>query len=414
VDEVAVRLAVAGAIGLLIGAERERRMAEQQRREAAGVRTFALVSLLGGLAEQVGSEAVLALVLGFAAAAAIMAYWREETQSGLTSEVALLVALLLGVFAQRSPAVASGIAVLVTVLLAARTALHDLVSRTLTDSEVHDALILLAAALVVLPLAPNRPVDPLQAINPFEVWRMVVLMLVLSAVGYIAVRWVGPGRGLPVVGFLGGFVSSTATIAAMATRQREESEVRSAAVAGAALSSVATVVLLAAVLGVSSFALLRAFAVPLAAAGAGSLAAAGLLTMLAARSQDELESRPSYGRAFDLRIALILGATIAIVTFTSAAASEVAGNAGVAIVAGLTGLADVHSTAFSIAALVAHGNLEPGAAVLPLAIAFTTNVASKILAGYLAGGVRFILPVAFGLAVSLGTLWVAVLLNPLA
>jgi len=216
IGEPAFRLASAVAIGLLIGAERERRKGEGPQRSAAGIRTFALASLLGGVSVVLGGNLLLGLGAGVIAAFCIAAYLRTHEQDpGLTSEAALVLTVLLGGLAQRQTATASALAVVVTVLLAARSRLHHLVNKVMSEDEVTDALIFAAATLVVLPLMPDRYLGPFGAVNPRTVWKIVILMMSISAGGYIAVRLLGPRFGLPIAGLASGFVSSTATIGAM-------------------------------------------------------------------------------------------------------------------------------------------------------------------------------------------------------
>ncbi|HMO95596.1 MAG TPA: MgtC/SapB family protein, partial [Tepidiformaceae bacterium] len=136
------RLAIALGIGLLLGVERERNKGVGPHRAPAGIRTFALVALLGGIAMAIGSHAVLAVALGFVAAAVLIAYaLGDRTDPGLTTEVALLVAFLLGALAVEQPQLASGLAVAVTILLASRRHLHRFVNQALTEQEIHDGLL---------------------------------------------------------------------------------------------------------------------------------------------------------------------------------------------------------------------------------------------------------------------------------
>ncbi len=210
-EDAAFRLATALAIGLLMGAERERRKGEGPRRSPAGIRTFAVAALLGGVSFRLGGEVLLAGTTVALAGFSAVAYWRNHDRDpGLTSETALLLAALLGGLAQCETAIASGIAVVVTILLAARTPLHHFVRAAIGEQEVTDALIFVAAVLVVLPLTPNRYLGPFGAINPRTIWKIVILMISISAGGYIAVRLVGARFGLPAAGFASGFVSSTA------------------------------------------------------------------------------------------------------------------------------------------------------------------------------------------------------------
>src|SRR5664279_5455529 len=161
VGDPVFRLASALAIGLLMGAERERRKGEGPRRSAAGIRTFALASLLGGVSVVLGGNLLLAVATSVIAAFTVAAYLKtHEEDPGLTSEAALVLAVLLGGLAQTAMATASALAVTVTVLLAARTVLHRFVATVISDAELNDALIFAAATLVVLPLMPDRYLGP--------------------------------------------------------------------------------------------------------------------------------------------------------------------------------------------------------------------------------------------------------------
>lgn len=158
-------LAVALGVGLLLGVERERR--KGSARGPAGIRTFALVGLLGGLADVVGGVAVVAVAGSFVGLATVAALLRSrESDPGITNEVALMVTFLLGAVAQRDPQLAAGIGVAVALVLASREQLHRLVRDTLAEEEVHDGLLFAAAALIVLPLVPDKGFGPQEARNP--------------------------------------------------------------------------------------------------------------------------------------------------------------------------------------------------------------------------------------------------------
>ena len=209
-------LGVALGIGLLIGAERERRKGLGPLRSAAGVRTFALASLGGALCLILGGELLLvAAVLGAFAFSAISYTRSRAADPGLTSEFALVVAVLLGALAIRQPALAAGLGVVTTVLLASRDLLHRWLRDLLTEQEAHDALLFLAAALIILPLTPDRTIGPMGIFEPRKLWELVVLVLAIAGAGHIATRAFGWRYGLPLAGLLGGFVSATATIGSM-------------------------------------------------------------------------------------------------------------------------------------------------------------------------------------------------------
>ena len=405
--EPAARLAVALGIGLLLGAERERRMSTRRRRDSAGLRTFALVSLVGGIAQQTGGTPVVVAALAIVGAAAVVSYARSDPRDhGMTTEVALLVAFLLGVLAQTEVAAASALAVAVTILLAARATLHRFVSSLLTDAEVHDALLFAAAAVVILPLLPDRTIGPFDVLNPFAVWRLVVLLMGIGAAGYVAVRTIGPRYGMPMAGFAGGFVSSTATIASMGATARRTPALLRPAVSGAVFSTVATVVQMGAVVGVSSAATLSGLDGSLLLAGVGACVYAAASAVRSRPDSGESPAAAHPGHAFDLRIAVVLALVITGVTVVGAAASDWAGERGVAVAAALGGFADTHAAAIGVASLVGAGRLSPESAVVPILLALTTNTVSKIVFAYAAGGRRFTFPVAVGLAIVIALAWV--------
>ncbi|HZX87984.1 MAG TPA: MgtC/SapB family protein, partial [Reyranella sp.] len=199
VHPLVVGFLVALGVGLLIGIDRERKKGDGPTRQAAGLRTFTLASLAGATAMAVGEEVVLAAVALGMVAFAGLSYWRTgEDDPGLTSEAALVVTTLLGGLAIKHPEFAAGLGVVVAVLLAARSALHRFVRSVLTDDELRDLLIFAAATLIVLPLLPDKPIGPYGALNLRTVWTIVVLVMAVSALGYVAVRVVGPRYGLPL------------------------------------------------------------------------------------------------------------------------------------------------------------------------------------------------------------------------
>lgn len=406
--EAVLRLAIALGIGLLVGAERERRLARQQRRGTAGLRTFGLTALLGGVAEQVGGTGILTVGFAFVAAVAVASYVRKmEDHPGLTTEIALLVTFLLGALAQREPALAAGIAVVMTALLVTRATMHRFVDQVLTEQEVHDGLLLLACALVVLPLVPDRAIGPLDVLNPFALWRLVVLLMAISSVGYVAVRIVGPRYGLPLAGLAGGFVASTATVGAMGTRSREDGVVR-AAVAGALASTLATFVQMGAVLATASIATFEELLWPLVAGGVGA-AVVALVAVFGSSSKDGMREAMR-GRAFSLRAAVVLAVVLTAVTVAAAVAAEVAGEAAVIVATVIGGLADAHAAAVAVASVVSAGRVEASAGAIAVLGALSVNAVSKVVVAQTSGGSRFAVPVAIGVATSLALAWLAFLL----
>ena len=184
------------------------------------MRTFALIALTGAVCTLLGT-ALISVGAAFVGLAALLSYQRSrEADPGLTTEVAMFVAFLLGVLAMSQRELAAGVGVGVALMLALKSRLHAFTREVLTPQELHDGLLLIASALIVLPLLPDRAIDPWQVFNPHQLWRLVVLVMSINALGYVAQRALGSRLGLPLSGFASGFVSATATIGAMAAAPR--------------------------------------------------------------------------------------------------------------------------------------------------------------------------------------------------
>lgn len=409
IDPRLTGLAAALGIGLLIGIERERRKGEGPARAAAGLRTFTLASLLGALAMLLGGGATLAVLAAVVGALAIVSYRRSrDDDPGLTTEIALVLTFMLGALAMYDAPLATGIGVLVAIALAARSQLHRFVVRVLSEQEVHDGLLLAAAALVILPLLPDRAVDPLGAINPRTLWTLAVLMMAINACGHIALRAAGPALGLSFAGFASGFVSSTATIAAMGAEARRDPALRAGAVSGAVLSSLATVVYLAVLLAATSPAVLHAMALPLLSAGAAAAAYGLLITLRGARAHRG--EPPPAGRPFNPRLALLFAATMGALMLVTTFLTDRFGAGGAGVAAALAGFADAHSAAAAVASLQAGGRVTAEQAVLPILAGFTTNASSKLVVAITTGDRAFVVQVVPGVLLSVGAAWMALLI----
>jgi uncharacterized membrane protein (DUF4010 family) len=403
-----VGLGVALGCGLLIGIERERHKGGGPARALAGVRTFTLASFGGATAQAlgqpvlVGAGALLILLL------AAIAYFHERgavghaADPGVTTELALFVTFLLGVTAIERPGLAAGAAVVVAVLLDARSRLHRFATDVLSADELRDALLLAGAALIVLPLVPSRPIDWLGGVDPRRLWELVVLLMMLQGAGYVALRIAGPRLGLALSGLASGFVSSTATVAAMGARARAEPALLPACVSGALCSNVATMVQLALVAGAVHPPALAVIAPSL---GSGALVA-GATALLSLRAQPvQARAEQPSGHAFSVRDALIFAVLLSALTAAVSLATARYGRAAADVGAALVGFVDVHAAAASVFSLAAGGKIPSVYVLLPLLVAFTTNTASKLVAAWGTGGYRYAVRVALGLLVLVVAVW---------
>jgi uncharacterized membrane protein (DUF4010 family) len=404
-------LCVAFAIGMLIGIERERNKGEGANRGAAGVRTFVLIALAGAVAERIGGVSV-AVGAAFVALAALAGYRRtQDSDPGLTTEVAMLVTFLLGVMAMRMLPLAAGLGAAVALVLASKSWLHRFTVHTLTEQELHDALLLVASAVIVLPLLPDRAIDPWQALNPRKLWMLVVIVMAINAVGYIALRALGPNTGLSLAGFAGGFVSSTATIAAFGDRSRSTPQLLQSCVSAALFSNIATIVQLVIVIGALSLPMLRDLALPLGAAATAAVIAAAIArrrAVIAYAAADEI----ARGRPFEPKHALIYVAIVSAILLASAIVHDWLGDAGLAAASGLAGFADVHAAAASLAQLALSGQIAVADAAFPVLIAIITNSTAKLAMAWLRGGRPYALRLLPGLALIVFTFAAAMWLSP--
>src|SRR5687768_9709162 len=195
--EDASAILVALGAGLLIGVERERRKGNEQTGAAAGVRTFAITALLGVFSMLSDSTVVLgAVAAGVVVLTGFSYYKSQPADPGLTTEMALLATFVTGVLAARQPLLAAACGVLIVILLVLRAPLHGFARSQLSEQELRDAVLLAAAAILVLPILPDHPIDPWGVVNPRLVWQLTVLIMVIDAAGYVAQRLVGPKAGL--------------------------------------------------------------------------------------------------------------------------------------------------------------------------------------------------------------------------
>ncbi|CAG0998725.1 hypothetical protein MTYP_02725 [Methylophilaceae bacterium] len=379
---------VALGIGLLVGAERERNsQAAQNGTAIAGVRTFTIASLLGAISITVNFWLLVVTLVCVTIFSATAYFVRKDDDPGLTTEITLILTVILGGLAMSTAALAASLAVSVAIILAAKEPLHGFVKGVVTKNELNDFLVLAAATLIVLPLVPNAFIGPYDAINPRNLWLIVILVMFISALGHLALRLFGGRVGLPIVGLASGFISSIATIGAMGERAKQEPEIKNAAVAGAVLSNVSTILQLALLLAAINTATLRALAFPLILGGASAVFFGAAIT-LKSLNQKTAELTGN-SRSFSVKTALMLAALIGFVLFLSAALNDWLGHAGLVIASGAAGLADTHSPAISVATMVSTGKLDAEAAAIPILVAFTLNSVSKAITAFVSGGKDF-------------------------
>lgn len=398
-SQLIISISVAAGIGLLIGAERERHKGVGPLREPAGIRTFTITALTGSVASLLGASwLVPALVIAIGILLSL-AYWRSRTQDpGLTTEISLLLVLMLGALAISSPAMAAGVGTLLAGLLAGRQRIHRFVRHVLSERELHDLILFLAVALIALPLAPDEFIGPFKAINPSVMVRYVLMVMAISGIGHIATRMLGYRGGISLTGFFSGFISSTATIYAMGRLAKNRPEATNAASAGAVLSTMATMIQLMALVVFLAPTLAADIVIPVIG---GSLFP--LIFTLAALSSGRNVSE-SYAPSFDNHVvnfpgAILLSLIVSGVAVLTAALHQWIGNQGVMASAMVAGLMDAHSMVAPLIGMTFQSFISTKLAVACMLLAFSTNSLTKAAVATYAGGRAFAirtLPVIFG------------------
>jgi uncharacterized membrane protein (DUF4010 family) len=386
--EIATRLGLALALGFVIGLERGwKERDEGEGKRAAGLRTFSLIGLMGGIfgvLSPTGEHVLLAV--GFVTTGAIMALfiWRENVREGdysATTIVAALLTFILGALAVLGEmAVAAGAGVATVGLLAYKSQLHGFLAR-LTWAELRSGFLLAAMTFIALPLLPDRALDPWGALNPHELWLITILIAAVSFAGYVAVKLVGPSRGLVLAASVGGLVSSTVVTLSLARLVPANVE-RLGLLAGAIIASGAVMLLRVLFLaGVLNLPLALALAGPLLAAAAVQAVSAALL--IGRDGKDGTEAQGLVHRnPFLLSEVLRFGAMLAAVMLAAGIAQSIYGGSGLLAVAAISGLADVDAVTLSVAGMGPPDRIGVAAILLAIGV---NNIAKSVYA-WSAGG----------------------------
>jgi uncharacterized membrane protein (DUF4010 family) len=384
---------VALLIGALVGIEREKRKGVAPGHAFGGIRTFILLALAGAasawIAREMAQPWAFVVTLAVVGAAVVASYAHQghpgDDVPGLTSELAAITVFLLGGMCVAGHAtLAVALAVAVSAVLAYKQPLHGLVAR-IDAEELYAGIKLLIASFIVLPLLPDTPIDPWQALNPYKLWLLVVLISAISLLGYAAIRWLGPARGAALSGLTGGLVSSTAATLSLARASRTQPAEAHALAAGILLAwsvMFARVMLLVAVVHLD---LLKAAWLPLAAMGGVSVGfalwhyRAGLASGAPAEATEMALRNP-----FSLSAAIRFGVLFAVVLLAVRVVQQQLPDSGLYWVAAVVGLVDTDAITMSLAEGARDGS-GLVAASLALAVAALSNTGSKCVIAWAAG-----------------------------
>lgn len=411
---LALRFAVALGLGVLIGLERERAKGEEG---GAGVRTFALIALAGALAgylEQNLGLAWLALAVFVAVGALIISLNVLTTlrgDTGITTEISALLAFLLGMLcAHGQLQVAAWVAVAMALMLALKDWLHRL-ARRIDTADIEATLKFAIVTLIVLPLVPdqNYGPPPLDVLNPYKVWLMVVLISGLNFAAYLLIKILGAEHGIGIAGLLGGLASSTAVTLGFSQRSREPGADASALALGILLAWTVMFFRVVVMTGVISAQLGLRLAVAMGALCAVSLGACWWLWRRR-RVAERGEVKPGQN-PFELDEAVKFGVLFGVVVFVARAAEVYLGENGLYLAAGIAGLTDVDAITLAMADLARNEaqSLEIAARAIVVAALANTLVKSAIAASLGSAELRRVtLPVS-GLLFAAGALAAALI-----
>ena len=381
--------AIAILIGALIGIEREKRRDTEVT--IGGIRTFILLAMLGAaggfLSKQFGSIWPFLVVVSLGGLTVVAGFLIDADERkgpiGLITELAAIVVIVLaGLATLGYPALAVSLGIVVAALLAYKQPLHGLIDKIGWD-DIFAGLRLLIASFIILPLLPDRTVDPWQALNPRQLWLLVVLISGLSMVGYVATRWLGPGRGAVITGLAGGLVSSTAATLAF-SRQSQEAGSAHAVRLLAMGTLIAWTVMFARVLVISfavNPALLQTLAVPMAIMGFACLLSVAVLYWRYRQSQKGSKGAKNgsadiaISTPFSLTQAVKFALLFAVILLLVKIVGGLNRQEGLYIVAALAGLTDVDAITLSMSQYARGGAAE--VAVIAIIIAALSNTVVK-------------------------------------
>lgn len=400
-------LGIAVGLGLLVGLQRE-----QVATQLAGLRTFALITVLGTicgfLATSFGGWVIASGFLALTGALMtghVAELIGEKVESGVTTEVAALAMFGLGAYlvvGHREAAIVIGAGI--AILLHFKGQLHGIAARLGQDSKsiMQFALI----SMVILPILPNRSYGPYDVLNPRQIWLMVVLIVGIGLGGYIAYKFFGQKTGQLLAGLLGGIISSTATTVSYSRRTAKHELADAPAAIVILLASSISCALVLVEIAVVAPGFLRTALAPLFILVATLGVSSAPWWFL--RGKDST-AMPAQGNPSELKGALYFAVLYTVILFAIAAVKDTYGARGLYVVAAASGLVEVHALALSTSLLVETGRLNGSEGWRVITLALITNLAFKGATAMVLGSpllwrkvaLPYVLTIAVGIGIAL-------------
>jgi uncharacterized membrane protein (DUF4010 family) len=382
-------------IGLLVGIERERSKSRQGEKAVFGVRTFPLIAFLGVISAHIGSESLL-VITGIFVCVLVLAnhlHWIKDinpdiSKVGATTAVAVVLTFLLGYLANSNGHMALILTVMVFGFLAIKKYLHSFAQSGITDKEMNAVLTFLVSAFVILPILPNKFVDPWNLVHPTRIWILFVIIAAIEFASYIALRQIGQKLGLLVIGLFGGFASATATTLTLARRAKDQSKSILLIASGIVLADVSSllmqmVVLMVIAPEVSAF-LMPLLGIPAIVGGLIALLVSLYLGQKVQQSTIEVNIENPISLKSTISFALMISVGLILIALSQ----RWFGDVGLYLTSALGGATSLRAVTFSVSELAASGEILMSVASIAIIIAMAANMSMKLILILRAGGAK--------------------------
>ena len=369
--------------GLLIGLERERSKQRENQHSFAGIRSFAICSLLGVICFAFGLFMGLigALIVG---GISIISTHKQIEDPGVTTELAFILTYFIGGLCLWHIPYAAALTVVLTFLLVTKHSMHGVAVRWITEREFKDGIFLLALLLIALPLTPNRDLWG-SVLNPYIILKLLILILAIQALAHMAKRLLPSRHAMFLSALASGFISSTATIASLGIEVRQGRADAKENAGAALISCVATVVQLLIIVAGVSFSWLKILLFPSIIAMI-VLIIPGIWLMRKTRSEEKAKLTDT--PMFSLKEAGIIVVTLTIIQVLVYGLSLWLGDAGLIAGTVLSSMFEVHA---AMAAVVMQGNPTNPILLLALLLGLATHAVSKSINAAITGGFQYAL-----------------------
>lgn len=396
------KLAAAILIGILIGLEREHSKSKGEK-IFAGIRTFPLISILGFIAALISSTIsywiYVVIFIGFSSLISVSHFFSGRQQKyGGTSEISVIIIFLLGSMVFWNYVIlAAIIGVITAAILALKFQLHSFVGK-INEEDIYATIKLAVITVIILPLLPNTTVGPLDILNPRMIWLMVIFIGGISFIGYVLTKIYGQGKGIPIAGFMGGLVSSTAVSFSLSRKSKENPELSNSFAIGIILASTVMFPRVFIILLVFNNSLIPRLWFPLFIF---TLTGFILSYVLSKKNEKEMNGSMDIKNPFNLKQSILFGIIFAVVVFASKAAEIYLGEKGIFAASAVAGITSVDAIVLSLAEL-SNQSLSSEIAVSAIIISLITNTVVKGLISFFLGSEELRKYIFIGLGVITG------------